>query len=84
MFDRERQLGRSLTESCKNIARNDDEQYVRIAIREGHVSHAVLLDPEASKELRQCMETAAARLTDLPKEFGHTRVLRCQFGPHQD
>ena len=83
LFKKEMLFGRRLADACSAIAHNNDDQYVRLSIRDGNVERALLLDPEAPKELRQCIESAAVRQANVPAGFGARRVIRVMFPPKQ-
>ena len=78
LMEFELHLGRDLAERCKSLP-HEDTAMVRIYVKSGSVERALLLDPEASPELKACLEGAARQAKGFPANFGDRRDIRTIF-----
>lgn len=73
------ELGRQLMEQCKQQPRHGDQMSVRIYVKGGNVERAVVLDPEAPTDLKECLERAALNKRGFPANFGERHEIRVAF-----
>ncbi|HMJ55264.1 MAG TPA: thioredoxin family protein [Polyangiaceae bacterium] len=78
-MDFDLQLGRQVMEECKESPRRGDEISVRIYVKGDNVERAVVLDPEAPPELKECLERAVLATHGFPATFGERHEVRVTF-----
>ncbi len=79
MFERMTEIGHRIAGACSGVPRGEDEEEVRLYVKDARVERALLLDPEASAPLRACIEAAARLEVDLPPLFGEKKVVTVRF-----
>jgi thiol-disulfide isomerase/thioredoxin len=72
---------RLIAEECRGLPRPSDELALRIYTKEGAPGRVVLLDPEATPELKACVENGALGLKNLPPGLGEKFELKVVFAP---
>jgi hypothetical protein len=77
----EKRISSDIVAKCSSAPRTMEQtqEMVRLAIDGGHVTRALLLDPEAAPAFKSCIEGIAQSTADIPSDFGAHFVLSVVF-----
>ena len=81
LLNAEQAIGRRVVAACKQNARNEDHEFVRVYVKDGAVTRGLLLDPEAPEPVRKCVAAALQQERDVPASFGASNTFQILFPP---